>query len=295
MKVVVNTPTGNIGSALTGHLLESGVDVTVLARNPDKVRVFADSGATVRQGELDNRDFLVDATKGAGVLFWVTPPDYQSTDLRGYQNMLADNGAEAIKANGIRYVIDLSSVGAQHASGTGPIAHLHDVEKKFEKTGANVLHLRPSYFMENFFSVAQGIATDGGVFMTTAADEKMDMISTRDIAREAASLIGDPNWTGSSILELLGPEAVSYGEATEMLGEAIGKELKYVQVSPDQSRSAMIAMGINEHLCEVLHEMFDAFSAGKCVPVTQNQKRTSTTFKQFANEVFRPGFEAMAG
>jgi hypothetical protein len=97
------------------------------------------------------------------------------------------------------------------------------------------------------------------------------------------------------VLELLGPESLSFGAATKLLGEALGKELSYVQVTPDQSRSAMIAMGINEHWCDVYLEMFAAFADGIVVPVSENQRRTPTTFKQFANEVFRPGFEAMAG
>lgn len=294
MKVLVNTPTGNIGSVLTAKLLDAGADVVLIARNLSKVKKFSDRGATVRQGDLEDRTAVAEATKGVDTLFWLTPPNFTTTDLPGFQAALAENAAAAVRDNGIGRVLIMSSIGAQHPKGTGPIAGLHHVEKKLAATDARVLNLRPAYFMENMFNSAQGIATDNGVFMAAPGDATMEMVATRDIAKEAARLITGPDWDDGAIVELAGPDPVSFGEATLMLGEALGRDLEYVQVTPEQAKSAMLATGLNEHLVELYMEMFEGFANGLVAPET-DMKRGSTTFRQFANEVFRPAFEAMTG
>ena len=63
MSIVITTPTGHIGSKLAEKLLDAGAEVTLLARNPDKVAGFAARGAKVAQGSLEDEAFVVAATR----------------------------------------------------------------------------------------------------------------------------------------------------------------------------------------------------------------------------------------
>ena len=247
----------------------------------------------MHEGNLEDEAFVVEATRGADALFWLTIGDYTVDDLRGYQNRLGRNGAAAVTANKIARVVDLSSIGAQHQSGTGPIAGLHDVEKLLEETGAHVTHLRPGFFMENYFMQAEPIASQGSVFLPSPGDTRLAMIATVDIAKVAAERLLDTSWTGRSVLELVGPEEVTFEQAAKTIGEAIGKEVKHVQVSENQSRQGLEAMGLSTGVANLMNEMYGAMVAGKVAPEQPNPRVAPTTIASFAKDVFRPGFEAM--
>ncbi|UCG53376.1 MAG: NAD(P)H-binding protein [Candidatus Latescibacterota bacterium] len=294
MKVAINTPTGNIGRALTDRLLNSGVDLVLLTRSPDKVREFADRGAAVKVGNLEEAGYVVGATKGVDVLFWLTPPNYSTDDLRSYQNELGDVAVKAVTENKIPRVVDLSSVGAHLRAGTGPIAGLGDVEKKLEKTDAHITHLRPGFFMENYFMAVETIAKDGAVYLPIKGQARMAMIATADIAQAAAERILDTTWTGRSVIELIGPADLTFEGAARTIGSALGREVKHVTTTPDQMRQALTGMGVSSKLADSFLEMYGAFDAGRVAPESPGSARIAkTTLDQFAKDVFRPGFEAM--
>jgi uncharacterized protein YbjT (DUF2867 family) len=294
MKVAVNTPNGHIGRILTGLLLDAGSNVVLLTRSPEKVKPFVDRGAAAHVGDLEDANFVVKATKGVDVLFWVTPPKMAADDFRGYQNKLGDIAAKAITENKIPRVVNLSSIGAHLSSGTGPIAGLHDVEKKLDGTGAHVTHLRAGFFMENLFMAAETIARDNAVYMPIRGSARLAMIATRDIARAAAERILDRGWRGRSVIELVGPAELTFDGAVRTLGDTLGKKVRFVTTTPDQTRQSLTGMGVPTKTADLFVEMYTAFDAGRVIPELPIQARAAaTTLSTFAEQVFRPGFEAM--
>jgi uncharacterized protein YbjT (DUF2867 family) len=73
MRIVVNTPAGNIGRVVTERLLRAKDEVIVMSRNPDKVTRFVEDGALLIRGSIDDADVLDQAFNGADALFWLTP------------------------------------------------------------------------------------------------------------------------------------------------------------------------------------------------------------------------------
>jgi len=294
MKVAVNTPTGNIGRGLSERLINAGVELVLLVRNPGKVQHLADRGAVVHQGDLQDLEFVVKATEGVDVLFWLTPPNYETDDLRAFQNQIGDMAAEAVRRNQIARVVDLSSIGAHLAEGTGPIAGLGDVEKKFEKTGAHVTHLRPGFFMENYFMSADSIVGENAVFLPVKGDAKMAMIATDDIAKAAADRILDKTWTGRSVIELVGPSEVTFADAAKTIGTALGREITHVTTSLEQTSEALTGTGVPPDTADLFVEMYDAFNSGKVIPESPDSvKIAATTLRTFAEQSFVPALSAM--
>jgi uncharacterized protein YbjT (DUF2867 family) len=292
MKVAITTPTGKIGSALTERLLGTDHDLILLARDPAKLKAFTDRGATVHAGSLDDKDYVVNATRGVDVLFWVIPPNFASNDYRADQNKAGDSAVAAIAENKISRVVYISSIGAQLGEGVGPINGLHDVEKKLAQTDAHVINLRAGYFMENFLFAAPSISSDSAIYLPISGSARAPFIATSDIAKLAAELIQDTSWTGKSNVELIGPEELSFEEVAETIGDAIGKKVSYFEATSDQAREALIGMGVSQNVADTYVEMYSAFRANKVVPETAPRKGR-TTFKAFAEQVFRPGYEAM--
>jgi len=87
----------------------------------------------------------------AAAVYLIIPQALHLDDFRAYQERISDAFAASVSAARVPYVVTLSSIGGQHAANTGPIVGLHNMEQKLNRiSGLNVLHLRPTYFMENF-------------------------------------------------------------------------------------------------------------------------------------------------
>ena len=137
------------------------------------------------------------------------------------------------------------------------------------------------------------IASEGAVFLPLPGSIRLPMIATVDIAKAAAERLLDTSWTGRSVIELVGPDEVTFEDAARTVGKAIGKDVKHVQVSEDQSREGIKALGMSAGVANLLIEMDGALASGKVVPEAPSPVVATTTLDVFANSVFRPGFEAM--
>ena len=293
MKIAITTPTGHIGHSLTEILLEKGQELVLLARHPQKVQGFAQRGAAIRQGSLDDQQFLVGATKGVDALFWLTPPDYQSKDLRAYQVRLGKVATLAIRENRIPRVVNLSSVGAQHASGTGPVEGLYDVEKLLEEAAENVTHLRPAYFFENYFMALEAIKANGQIFLPVSGEARMSMIATKDIAPVTGDRLLDTTWTGRNVIELEGPARLSFAEAAEQIGMGIGRPVQHVQVEEDQVRPFLKQAGLSDSVAEVMLGLYRGIGSGRVAFEGKGATHlnTATSLEEFARKVLKPALE----
>jgi uncharacterized protein YbjT (DUF2867 family) len=207
---VVTGATGNTGNAIAAALLAAGKKVRVIGRDAKKLEALTTKGAEAAVGNLDDAAFLNKAFVGATAVYAVVPPNYTASNFRAYQNAIADAMEDAVKATGAKYVVTLSSVGAHLTEGAGVVQGLHDMEQKFNRVaGLNVLHLRPSYFMENLFGQIGMIKGMGIVGSAANGDLSFAMVATRDIADVAAKRLIALDFSGSSVQYLLGSRDVT--------------------------------------------------------------------------------------
>jgi NAD(P)H dehydrogenase (quinone) len=80
MKIVVTTPTGNVGSRVVRLLLQAGVRPTLLMRHPDKLDAETAAHVDVVQADQLVADDVLRATEGADAMYWVDPPADVDTD-----------------------------------------------------------------------------------------------------------------------------------------------------------------------------------------------------------------------
>jgi uncharacterized protein YbjT (DUF2867 family) len=298
MKVAVTTPTGNVGSVVAKELLtRRSTEVVLLARDSAKIESLVQQGGIVFEGSLDDRDFVMDATRGVDLLFWVTPPSF-AENHRAFRRACGENAAAAVKANRIQRVVDISSVGAHLESGTGPILELRHVEKQLEKVAPHVTHLRPHMFMENFFASLDGIQHARSVFLPVPGSASALFIASRDIGEYAAERILDASWSGRRVVELVGPERLTFDAAAAILSDVLGEKIGHVQVTPDATREALRALGFADDAAAGILEIYESTAAGRLEPEGQ-PKSMKTKFAQFVKEALLPrlrgGVEGTAG
>src|SRR5690349_1101338 len=123
--IAVIGATGKIGGVLTQELLAKGHEVRAVGRDQAKLAALAAKGAATVSAAFDDLAGLTATLKGADAAFTMIPPNYGSQNFSAWQDASGTAITKALGAAGVKHVVDLSSVGAQHPAGTGPIAGLH--------------------------------------------------------------------------------------------------------------------------------------------------------------------------
>ena len=247
-------------------------------------------------GSQDDADFLTEATHDVDALFWVTPPGYGSDDVRAFQNRLGKAAATAVRTNHVARVVNLSSIGARHVSGVGPINGLHDVEKWLDDAAENVMHLRPGFFFENLLWQLDSIKERGRISLPISGSQRFPMIATRDIGRVAAQRLTDQQWTAHRVQELHGPADLSFDEVAEILSSVLGFKVVYVKCDRQQMRQVLLDNAISENAADLMLEMYDAAETGtlRSMQPRSAETTTPTTLLEFARDVMLPKIAAPA-
>jgi uncharacterized protein YbjT (DUF2867 family) len=292
--ITVFGATGNTGGAVAATLLKLGKKVRVVGRKSDKLAALVKAGAEAAVGDIEDGAFVQKAMQGAEAAYVLIPPNLGAADLRAYQMRVVETVTAAIAATKLGHVVLLSSIGAHLASGTGPIVGVHTFEQKLNQIpGLNALFVRAGFFMENVFMGLHGIKAEGIYSAAMPAEAAVPMIAASDIGVYVAGRLARLDFKGKSAVHLLGPQPVSQTELVATLGKAIGKPVRYVQISIDDVAKGMAMGGLSASVIAAFTEMMRAAGEGKVAPEEGGAiEHGATTFATFTETVFAPAYRA---
>lgn len=285
---VITGATGNTGSRITEILLEAGKSVRAVGRSAERLQPLLEKGAEAAVGDLEDEDFLAGAFQGATAVYALIPPNFGAEDFRAYQKSVSKAITQAIRRAGVKNVVTLSSIGA-HSPETGVVAGLHDFEQELAKIGGiNVLNLRAGFFMQNLLGnigIIRQMGINGG--FPIEGDVRMPMVHTEDIAEVAARHLLKLDFQGQSHTYVAGQRDLSLKEATQVLGETIGKpELPWVTFSYEDAKAGMLQNGFPESLAD--NYVLFSRAANEGILEEDYQRRpeytTPTSIEEFARE-----------
>lgn len=289
---VVLGATGHTGAVVAERLRSAGKRVRAVGRDAGRLKALAARGCEPAAGSADDQEFLRRALAGADAAYALVPPSL-APGIRAFQDRVAAAVAGAVAAAGTRHVVALSSIGADQASGNGPIAGVHRLERRLAETGAAVLALRPGYFYENNLAaipLVKGMGILGGMLR---ADLPMAHTATRDIGEVAARRLLALDFSGNEVQELQGPRDLTMQEVATALGKAVGKpDLRYVAFSYEEGTKGLVQAGLPEEMAALYAEMSRGFNEGRLRPTQRRGPATSTptTIEWFAEQVFAPAY-----
>ncbi len=294
MKIAITGPTGNIGRQLVKTLLgREDLQLVLMARDGKKLEKEQMMGAVVIEGDINDGAYVRKATEGADALFLLIPPNIAVKSVRSYYNRITDSAVCAVGTHKIPRVVLLSSIGAHLKEKTGPVLGLRDAELSFMQGHADLTILRPAYYMENFLAAVGGIQQTNAIYLPVSGSAKSAFIATADIAAVAAKVLVDFSWKGKRVMEFQGAADLSFDEVAGIISKATGREIKHVQVTPEQAFEAMTGMGLGADYAQQLVELHQCIESGefKAEQPRSAETSTPTSFAQFAREVLAPAIK----
>jgi uncharacterized protein YbjT (DUF2867 family) len=218
--------TGRVGRALVAELLGAAVPVRALTRRP----ATAGLPATVEvvAGDLTVPESLDAALQGVSAVFllWTAPPATVPAVI------------ERIASHTRRVVFLSSPHKTPHPffQQPNPMARFHaEIERVIAASGVESTIIRPGMFASNTQLWWGASIRDGDLVRWPYGAAETAPIDERDIAAVAARALSEDGHAGHDYV-LTGPESLSQAEQVRVIGAAVGRPLRFEELSPEEFR-----------------------------------------------------------
>lgn len=258
---VVTGASGNTGAVVADTLLNAGKPVRVVLRDVAKGEAWKKRGAEVALADFADAAALTRAFAGATGLYLMTPPLDHARDMIEERKPMIAALVKAAKDAAVPHVVALSSIGAQHAAGTGPIVSLHDLETRLAASGLRTTVLRPGSFADNWGEMIPVAQAQSVLPSMMPSGHRVPTVATPDVGRAAAGALLDPPATPRTIA-LAGPREISAADVAAALTRLLGKPVQVVAVPPAGREAAMKEAGLPAKTAALYAEMSGAIESG---------------------------------
>lgn len=263
MKYVITGSLGHISKPVSEKLITNGHNVTIITSKASNATSIKELGAKAAVGSIEDVTFLTQTFKGADAVYTMVPPNWSPTNWKEWIGSIGNNYAKAIRDAGVKYVVNLSSIGAHMPEGCGPVSGLHRVETALNALeDVNIKHLRPAYFYHNLLAQI-GMIKHAGILGANFGQSAFPIVHPADIAEAATEELLHLSFTGHSIRYIVGDEKTG-PEIANAIGEAINKpSLPWVVFTDEQNLEGAIQAGLNEEVAKNYTEMGSAIRSGE--------------------------------
>ncbi|NWL10390.1 hypothetical protein DM793_03610 [Paenarthrobacter nitroguajacolicus] len=231
--ILVTGATGNVGRELVNILVAQDVPVRALTRD-------VGSSNLPEEVEVVVADLKEDPTSVRKVLEGVHSIFLNPAAVRDPSELLAH-----AKDLGVEHIVLLSAMPVRDdlpiEKQPGFIARRHKMlELQIEASGLRWTHVRSNMLMSNaFFEIAPQIRM-GNIVRQAYGDANSAPVDERDIAAVVANVLMDPAHRGA-VYECTGPESMTEKDKVRVIGQAIGRELEFHELTREEARGILLA------------------------------------------------------
>jgi uncharacterized protein YbjT (DUF2867 family) len=293
--VLVTGATGTVGNEVVKQLVASSLPSSHSDRHviikaaihsqgkADTFKQYDNKTVQIVNMDYNKPETITDVLNRVDKLFLLTLPTQNSIDI--YSNLVR----EIRKSGNISHIVKLSSMAVEIGLDNA-IGRLHREEEKIiEESGIPFTFLRPSAFMQNFVNYFSQTIRTHNAFYLPAGDGKVSFVDARDIAAVSVQALttGSQQHIGKAYT-ITGQEAISHGQAAEILSKEVGKRISYVDVPEEDALKGMREPGMEDWLITATMESYRIIRAGYASQTTkvveQITGRKPITFSQFAKD-----------
>lgn len=236
--ILVTGATGNVGRELVRTLVDRQVPVRALTRGAGGPV----EGAPRVVGDLDDPEGLRPAFAGVTGVFL----------LPGYRDM--PGVLAAAREAGVSRVVQLSGSSAAGRDPSNAItAYMVRTEEALRAADLQWTVLRPFGFMTNALEWAPQLRV-GDVVRAPFAGVRVAVIDPADIAAVAAAALLEDGHAGR-VYPLSGPESLLPADRVRVLGEVLGRDLRF-EAQPDEEAWAEMTARMPEAYVRAFFDFF---------------------------------------
>ncbi|MFI1758002.1 SDR family oxidoreductase [Streptomyces sp. NPDC020571] len=283
--ILVTGATGKIGTEAVRLLNSEHLPVRALVRDAARAPQNGSwSGVEIAVGDFDQHDTLDAAMAGVDTLVLITP-SVPTQEIAAIDSAVGQ---------AVKHVVKITN---HKATDDSPVDRRRDharVEAHLRASGLTYTLLAPNLLMQNLFSMAPAIKQTHG-FVMSAGDGRSGMIDARDVSAAAAAVAADPASHEGRTYLLTGPELVTYADVAVELSRALGEEIEYCRLTPDQHREAMVQAGLPEPVATSNAQVFGLIAEGDAAwlshdvtTLTGHEPRSLRTFLMDHVFAFKP-------
>ena len=237
------------------------------------------SRSTTPSFDWDNSRTWRPAIEGASAAYVTYQPDLAIPDAEPAMREFLRIAREA----GVEHIVLLSGRGESGAQ---------RVENMLKSSGISWNIVRASWFCQNFSESFMLDEILAGELALPAGETVEPFVDTDDIADVAVAALTDPKHR-NRLFEVTGPRALTFGECIEEISEAIGRPVRYTQVSVDDYINALQEQGVPEATQWLLRELFTVVFDGRNSQVMPGVEealgRPATDFKTYVKKTVKTG------
>jgi len=289
--IVITTPAGTIGRQVLEHLLDSGEQLRLVARDLSGIPADKLRHVEVVEGSHGDPAVVDQAFDGADAVFWLTPPDPRADSVEAAYVGFTRPAAEAFTKHGVQRVVGVSALGrgTPWAAHAGYVTASLAMDDLIASTGVAYRALTNPSFMDNIAAQARAIKNQGMFFSPIDGDRKLPAVATRDIAAAASRLLLDESWSGAGEVPLLGPEDLSFNDMAGIISEVLGRQVRFQQITFDAYKDRFTGFGMSDAMAQGMTDMAWAKNQGLDNAVQRTPSNsTPTSFRQWSEEVLKP-------
>jgi uncharacterized protein YbjT (DUF2867 family) len=230
--ILVIGGTGTVGREVVSRLAATGAQVRAMTRSPEVARFSPQ--IEVSRGDLTLPESLDRCLDGIDAVFlvWTAPPEAIAAAL------------ERITKHARRIVYLSAPLKTAHPlfQQSNPLRAMGEqIEGLIETSGVQWTFLRPGMFAANARSWWAPQIRSGDVVRWPHPAVPTAPIDERDIAAVAVRALCEDGHTGAEYV-LTGPQSLSQSEQVSTIGRAIGRSLRFEEISPDEARRELLAV-----------------------------------------------------
>jgi uncharacterized protein YbjT (DUF2867 family) len=245
-------------------LRAEGADVRALTRNPSHAGL--PRGVDVVEGDPSRPDSVAESMDGVTALFL-------------HPRAVGDAAFDLVtlaRQSGVRRVVALSAANIDDDLSEQPSRFRGDRNREAEQaaveSGMEWTSLRVGSFAINTIGMWAGQIRAGDVVRYPYAGFPESPIHEQDIAGVAAhGLLTDD--LIELRLELTGPQSLTHEEMVAAIGDVVGRQLRYHEITPQEATGRMVAHGFPEPFVASLMGRYAKYAVTpQCPPTGQVEK-----------------------
>ena len=256
MRIAVTGATGSLGGHVVDSLLNKGVaasDIVAIVRNEEKAADLKARGIALGVATFEDEAALTAALEGVDRLVFISGSEV------GQRVAQHTNVINAAKAAGVTFIAYTSLLNLDTSKLALAPEHIA-TEKLLAESGIDHALLRNGWYWENYESSIGAAKATGKVF-GAAEGARVSAAARKDYAEAAAVVISSDNQAGK-VYELAGAPALTYPEIAAGIGEVIGSEAEYVNLSVEEYQNALEQAGVPAEFAALLAGMDPIIAEG---------------------------------